>query len=316
MLSRTAENLFWLARYVERAENTARLLEMGYRLSLLPSSAQGPGGEWGSVLDASRTRAGFEAVHGDDVRQQTVADYLLFDRSNPSSVTNCLDRARANARVMRIALTTEMWVAINDAWHAWQQVLPSRASGGGLRDVLEWIRRQGSLFRGTTDGTLMRVDGYEFIGIGTALERADNMARLLDVKYYVLLPGGSTVGGGIDHYQWASILHAASSLRAYHWTYRSDVSPRNIADFLILNPFTPRSMHYCYRALGDRLNGLGRLYGRRHACHDEVNEALTMLSDLTIDQIFATGLHEFLDEFIGRTARLHGSIASAYHFAE
>src|SRR5690606_4751344 len=105
---------------------------MGYRLSLLPSSAQGPGGEWGSVLDASRTRAGFEAVHGDDVRQQTVADYLLFDRSNPSSVTNCLDRARANARVMRIALTTEMWVAINDAWHAWQQVLPSRASGGGL----------------------------------------------------------------------------------------------------------------------------------------------------------------------------------------
>src|SRR5690606_34038904 len=108
----------------------------------------------------------------------------------------------------------------------------------------------------------------------------------------------------------------ASSLRAYHWTYRTDVSPRKIADFLILNPFTPRSMHYCYRALGDRLNGLGRLYGRRHACHDEVNEALTMLSDLTIDQIFATGLHEFLDEFIGRTARLHGSIASAYHFAE
>src|SRR5690606_10940831 len=193
---------------------------MGYRLSLLPSSAQGPGGEWGSVLDASRTRAGFEAVHGGDVSQQTVADYLLFDRSNPSSVTNCLDRARANARVMRIALTTAMWVAMNDAWHAWQQVLPSRASGGWLGDVIEWLWRQGSLLRGTTDGTLMRLDGYEFIGIGTELERADNMARLLDVKYYVLLPGGSTVGGGIDHYQWASILHAASSLRAYHWTYR------------------------------------------------------------------------------------------------
>jgi uncharacterized alpha-E superfamily protein len=289
---------------------------MGYRLSLLPSSGQGTGSEWGSVLDASRTRSSFEAVHGDDVRQQTVADYLLFDRRNPSSVTNCLERARSNARAMRIAITTEMWVAINDAWLAWQQVLPTRASGGALREVLEWIRRQGSLFRGTTDGTLMRTDAYEFIGIGTALERADNMARLLDVKYYVLLPGGSMVGGGIDHYQWASILHAASSLRAYHWTYRTDVSPRNIADFLILNPFTPRSMHHCYRTLGDRLNGLARLYGRRHACHEEAGEALAALSDLTIDQIFATGLHEFLDEFIGRTARLHGSIATAYHFAE
>lgn len=315
MLSRTAENLFWLARYVERAENTARLLEMGYRLSLLPASAHGPRSEWGSVLDASRTRGGFEAIHGDDVRKQTVADYLLFDPGNPSSVTSCLDRARANARAMRIALTTEMWVAINDAWLAWQQVLPSRASGGGLRDVLEWIRRQGSLFRGTTDGTLMRVDGYEFIGIGTALERADNMARLLDVKYYLLLPGGSAIGSGIDHYQWATVLHAASSLRAYHWTYKTDVSPRNIADFLILNPFSPRSMHHCYRMLGERLNGLGRLYGRRHACHADVNESVTMLSDLTIDEIFAAGLHEFLDDFIARTGRLHGSIASAYHFA-
>lgn len=315
MLSRTAENLFWLARYVERAENTARLLEMGYRLSLLPASTEGSSSEWGSVLDASRTRAGFEAIHGDDVRQQTVADYLLFDRRNPSSVANCLDRARANARTIRIALTTEMWVAINDAWLSWQQVLPPKASGGGLRDVLEWVRRQGSLFRGTTDGTLMRVDGYEFIGIGTALERADNMARLLDVKYYILLPGGSTVGGGIDHYQWATILHAASSLRAYHWTYKTDVTPRNIADFLILDPFSPRSMHHCYRMLGDRLNGLGRLYGKRHACHAEINESLTMLSELTIDQIFATGLHEFLDDFIARTAHLHGSIALAYHFA-
>jgi len=316
MLSRTAENLFWLARNVERAENTARLLEMGYRMALLPASPHGTRGEWGSVLDASRTRGGFESIHGDDVRKQTVADYLLFDRSNPSSVTNCLDLARANARAMRIALTTEMWVAINDAWLAWQQVLPSHASGGGLPDVLEWIRRQGSLFRGTTDGTLMRVDGYEFIGIGTALERADNMARLLDVKYYVLLPGGISIGSGIDHYQWASVLHAASSLRAYHWTYKTDVSPRNIADFLILNPFTPRSMHHCYRMLGDRLNGLGRLYGQRHACHEEVNESVTMLSELKIDEIFSTGLHEFLDDFIARTARLHGSIALAYHFAE
>ena len=161
----------------------------------------------------------------------------------------------------------------------------------------------------------MRTDGYEFIGIGTALERADNTARLLDVKYYVLLPGSSSVGGGIDHYQWASVLHAASSLRAYHWTYRTDVSPRNIADFLILNPFTPRSIHYCYRTLGDRLNGLARFYGQRHACHAEANESMTMLSDLTIDEIFATGLHEFLGDFIARTARLHGSIASAYHFA-
>src|SRR5690606_39351041 len=133
MLSRTAENLFWLARYVERAENTARLLEMGYRLSLLPVSAQEPRREWGSVLDASRTRGGFEAVHGDDVRQQTVADYLLFDRNNPSSVASCLDRARANARAMRIALTTELGVAISDGWLAWQQVLPPSASGGRLR---------------------------------------------------------------------------------------------------------------------------------------------------------------------------------------
>ncbi len=314
MLSRTAENLFWLARYVERAENMARLMEMGYRMSLIPASEHGFRGEWGSVLSAAGSAPGFAAEHGDEQGQKTVAHYLLFDRANPSSVTNCLQRARDNGRAVRTALTLEMWEALNEGWIEWQQIAPSRAGGGGLADILDWIKKHGARFRGATDGSVLRLDGYAFLGLGSAIERADNTARLLDVKNYVLLPASAAIGGGRDHYQWVTVLRAASSLRAYHWVYRSDYSPAKIAHFLILNEASPRSLAHCYRMLGAHMDSLARLYGLRHRCHLSVAETIASLADARISEIFERGMHEFLTAFIARNAALSEEIARAFDF--
>ncbi|HAI29289.1 MAG TPA: hypothetical protein DCM48_07040, partial [Thalassospira sp.] len=234
MLSRTADNLFWLSRYVERAENMARLMEMGYRMALMPAAASGNRSEWESVLSASGCAAGYDPDA--PLRQEEVANFLIFNRDNPSSILNCFEYARANARAMRTAITAEMWEALNNALMELRRPSMHNLAKNELPEFIDWVKKQGALFRGATDSTILRNDGYDFIRLGTFIERSDNTARLLDVKYYVLLPETSMVGDGVDNYQWTTVLRAASSLRAFHWVYRDDYSPHRIAHFLILNP--------------------------------------------------------------------------------
>ncbi|MBX2832458.1 MAG: alpha-E domain-containing protein [Rhodospirillales bacterium] len=312
MLSRTADNLFWLSRYVERAENMARLMEMGYRMALMPAVVDGNRSEWESVLSASGCASSYDPDA--PLRQEEVANFLIFNRDNPSSIINCFESARASARAMRTAITAEMWEALNNSLMELRRPSMQNLAKNELPEFIDWVKRQGSLFRGTTDSTILRNDGYDFIRLGTFIERADNTARLLDVKYYVLLPETSMVGDGVDNYQWTTVLRAASSLRAFHWVYRDDYSPHRIAHFLILNPFSPRSLAHCAEQITYHLDRLARHYGQRHNVHGQAVEMYSLLTQSEMDEIFSNGLHEFLTDFQGRNRALSNAIGEAYYF--
>lgn len=194
MLSRTAENLYWLARYMERADTMARLLEVGYRMALMPSTGEGYRNEWASLVAAAGSSIGFEAKFGETFRQRDVETWLFYDRENPSSVMSSIETARQNGRAVRTALTTEMWDALNGAYIELREIERRPRSENPLPVLCDWTKRQGALFRGSTEGTHLQNDGYDFLSLGTYLERGDNTARLLDVKYFVLLPTTDMVG--------------------------------------------------------------------------------------------------------------------------
>ncbi|MCA3438012.1 MAG: alpha-E domain-containing protein [Rhodobacter sp.] len=311
MLSRTADNLYWIARYAERAETMARLLEVGSRIALLPSSGTGYRSEWESLLQASGTASGFARKYGDPV-QRNIESYLFFDRDNPSSVASCLFRARENARIVRTALTTQVWDAINTAFQELRGLERRPRSELELTQLTEWTMRHTAMLRGAIDATLLRNDGWDFLNLGYCLERADNTARLMDVKYYVLLPGVDYVGSGLDNYQWTTLLRAMSAHRAFHWAYGGEVTARKIAHFLILNPQCPRSLIACVDGLNTHLERLARGYGRNTKAQTRARAVLAALTDGTVDGIFDEGMHEFLTRFIGEIALVAALVHEGY----
>jgi uncharacterized alpha-E superfamily protein len=311
MLSRTADNLYWIARYVERAETMARLLEVGSRIALLPSSGTGYRSEWDSLLQASGTAIGFDRKYGDPV-QRNIESYLFFDRDNPSSVASCLFRARENARIVRTALTTQVWDAINTAFQELRDLERRPRSELELSQLTEWTMRHAAMLRGAIDATLLRNDGWDFLNLGYCLERADNTARLMDVKYYVLLPGIDYVGSGLDNYQWTTLLRAMSAHRAFHWAYGGEVTARKIAHFLILNPQCPRSLIACVDGLNTHLDRLARGYGRHTEAQTKARMVLADLVDGTVDGVFEEGMHEFLTRFIGEIATVAALVHEGY----
>ncbi len=311
MLSRTADNLYWIARYVERAETMARLLEVGARIALLPSSGHGYRSEWDSLLQASGTAIGFAHKYGDPV-QRNIESYLFFDRDNPSSIASCLFRARENARIVRTALTTQVWDAINTAFQELRQLERRPRSELELSTLTEWTMRHAAMVRGAIDTTLLRNDGWDFLNLGYHLERADNTARLIDVKYYVLLPGIEYVGSGLDNYQWTTLLRAMSAHRAFHWAYGGEVTARKIAHFLILNPQCPRSLISCTQGLNIHLERLAHGYGRHAAAQGRARNLLAELADETVEGVFDEGMHEFLSRFIGEVAAVAALVHEDY----
>ena len=308
MLSRTAENLFWMGRYIERAESTARMIGMGRRMAMMPGHTGGED-EWRSVAIAT----GCDHLVEEDFDQKAVLRGLILDRQNPSSIIASLGRARENARAVRTALTTHVWESLNDTWLQVRDI-DETAIERDLSGVLDWVRSRCALCFGAAAATQLRNDGYDFMQVGLHIERADLTLRLLDVKYYVLLPETEVVGGGRDHHQWTSLLHATSSQRAYHHVYRGDYSPWRIADFLILNRMSPRSVAFCYDRISEHLDRLGRGYGDRHDSHMTASEFVAILKDWDMGEIFQTGLHEFLVDAIARNNRVAAEIARAYHF--
>lgn len=313
MLGRTANDLYWLSRYVERAENMARLIEVGYRIVLLPRSSEDFHDEWKSTLQSAGCLAGYLAKHG-KFETRNVIDYMLFDTENPSSVAACLDSARSNGRAQRTALTREMWESLNDAWLDFGAMKPRTMSSDKLPEFLGWVRSRSALYRGALLNTILRNDTYYFSQLGTFIERADSTARILDVKYYHLLPSSQLVGSGQDTAQWASILRSVSAHRSYHWVYKDSYRPWNIAEYLILNRQMPRSLRACYDELMVALTDLSAYYGQRHACHATVAATRDTLMESDIKNIFQSGLHEFVEDFITRNNKLGFEISNAYHF--
>jgi uncharacterized alpha-E superfamily protein len=248
------------------------------------------------------------------VTEADIVRLLLLDEGNPSSIRSCMLRARTNGRAVRTALTQDTWEALNEDWRRLEQHDVDSARRN-LSELLDWVKTRASTFRGAVETGQLRNEGHDFLRIGGALERAEMTLRLLDVKYYVLLPETAVVGGVRDHYQWTSVLHALSAARVYHHVYGGgDYTPWRIADLLILNPQFPRSVSFCFGQIAWHLERLARAHGGRSAAHDTTATMLSELYDRESGGIFEEGLHEFVQNALMVTNRLSREIAQAYHF--
>ncbi len=301
MLSRSAEDLYWMARYVERAENTARLLDVSYRMALLPSEGDDQTLLWGSAIAIGPAPESFYERYG-EATPDNVLTYMALDEDNPSSIYSALKTARENARAQRTSITTEMWEALNTVWLELRDIDAGAIEQMGRRSFFDWIKERSHLFRGVAYGTMLRDEGFQFVRLGTFLERADSTARMLDVKYHVLLPSADDVGGARDYHQWGAVLRSAASFTSYRKIYRGEIVPSHVAELLILREDVPRSLHTCLNAVTETLDLLAparkleskRLAGRIRADLQYAN----------IDDIIDKGLHEFLENFIERNERV------------
>ncbi len=325
MLSRTADHLFWMARYMERAENTARMLDVNYQTSLLPQSADAAEKGWKGLLSISELSGDFAKRFG-EVTPRSVMTYMVADAANPSSIRSCLMAARENARAVRGSLTTEVWETQNQTWLEFQRMADDREFLQDPSAAFEWVKFRSHLSRGVTVGTMLQDEAFHFLRIGSFLERADNTARLLDVKFHAVeseffgasqrlgamgqIQQNSTDGGGpdpdkeieFDFYHWSAILRSVSGFEVYRKAYRNVIRPEKVAELLILRQDMPRSLAACMHEVLSNL---------RMVANEQSGETLRragrLYADLQygrIDEILATGLHAFLTQFLERVGTL------------
>lgn len=311
MLSRTADSLYWASRYVERAEFFARILDAAMRLSSLPTSYGGSASEWESALLSSGCAETFHRIY-DRADEFNVCEFLAFSTENPTSIRNCIAIARANARAVRTALTMEMWDAINGAWLELKRYENAHMNREEFARFLDWVKSISLAYDGSAYRTMLRSDPYWFSRLGMAIERADNTARILDVKYHVLLPETERVGGSLDYFQWTTILREVSAHTAYHWVYRESVKPWLVADLLILNRKLPRSLAASYEVMVRNLDHMAEAYGRRGQSQRLASRMLTRLDNARMEDIFQSGLHEFITDFLSENNKLGAVIAEQY----
>ena len=311
MLGKTAGGLFWMFRFLERSENTARLVEVGFRIALTRSSSAED--EWASVLRTTGCLDAYTEKY-DAVIPAKVIDFLLRDTSNPSSVMSVIDAARTNARMVRTALTREVWEVTNESWMTLKKILAKPIRDIDLPNILSTIRRQSALVRGAMHGTMLRNEIFSFARIGTYLERADSTARILGVKYYVLLPSVSHVGSAIDNVHWETILQSVSAHSAFRWLNEGDTDPVKIADLILLDRRLPRSLAFCHCNILENLEHLAEDYGDRPPSLDIAEDLHKRLSNRTIQSVFDDGLHEFITRFIRQNSDLGTQIEADYQF--
>lgn len=312
MLGKTAGGLYWMFRSLERAENTARLIEAGFRIALTRST--NAEAEWRSVITTLAAQQAYEAAH-DGYDSAQVVNFLLRETANPSSVLSIIKSARDNARLVRTALTTEVWAAVNETWMLFTDLLKDEIPQTELPAVLATIRQQSGLVRGALYGTMLRNDVYSFCRLGTYIERMDNTARIIDVKYYSLLPSPSFVGSRLDNVQWETILRSVSAHRAFRWAVEEDFTAPAIAAFLILDERMPRSLAFSAGQIVNSLTHLAEDYAVRHRSHDLADGLHCQLVKRDITAIFDEGLHEFTDRLINSTGALAAQIETDFRFA-
>ena len=309
MLSRTADHLYWMARYIERAENMARVLEVTYSMSLVPNAAQSEAALWLPALELSGNVDAYESEY-EVVSAADVIHYLAMDTDNPSSIYNTLRNARENARAVRVTMTSETWENINALWLEFDQFIGQDLATNGLREFCDWVKARSHLFRGVCFGTMLRDDAFSFVRLGTFIERADNTARLLDVKYHLLLPEQEEIGGAVDYYEWSAVLRSVSAFQAYQKIFSDTIVPWRVAELLVLRRDMPRSLHACL----DEINPiLEQLSNNRHTeCRRLAGELHAKLRYGKMQDIFQRGLHEFLSEFIDSNNLLGAEIQHAF----
>ncbi|MCB2088372.1 MAG: alpha-E domain-containing protein [Sphingomonadaceae bacterium] len=314
MLGRTANGLFWMFRYLERADNTARMLEAARRMSLT-SDDNTADEEWRSIIQTLGQQAAFEAKH-DSYSGYLAWNFILRDKDNPANIRDMMSQVRSNARAVRNAISTELWTVVNESWLALDTMLSHQVGQGNVGDVVSAIRRTGTLAHGAMDGSMLRDESYHFARCGTFLERADSTARILDMKYYLLLPSLSYVGSSLDQGQWDMVLRCVSGDHALRWLSGGQIDARAVAEFLVLDQRFPRSIAFCHSALRDQLAALARIHGREGQTNMLMRQSDLRLTDLTIDGVFDIGLHEFLVDFTASNASIASAIASDYRFLD
>jgi uncharacterized alpha-E superfamily protein len=310
MLSRTADHLYWMARYTERAENTARMLDINYQMSLLPQSTEAAEQGWRGMLSISELTGDYHRRFA-EIQPREVMDFMVRDEANPSSIHSCLRAARENARAVRGTLTTEVWETANTTWLEFKRLIATGNFRRDPSDFFEWVKFRSHLSRGVTLGTMLQDESFHFLRIGTFLERADNTARLLDVKYHAAVPGGHGEFFGareqreqleVDFYHWSAILRSVSGFEVYRKVYRNVIRPEKVAELLILRPDMPRSLAAC---MNEVVGNLGMVANEQSV--ETLRRAGRLRSDLQfgrIDEILATGLHAFLTQFLDRVGDL------------
>ncbi len=314
MLSRTADHLFWMSRYTERAENTARLLDVNYQTSLLPQSSAEAEGGWEGLLSISELMPSYRRKYGAEITPRNVLDFMVRDERNPSSIAACLRAARENARAVRGALTTEYWETQNQTWLELPRMLQGDAFERDPGQFFEWVKFRSHLSRGVAIGTMLRDEAFHFYRMGTFLERADNTARLLDVKYHAAYQDhtsdAAAMAEDFDFYQWSAILRSVSGFEVYRKVYRDVITPVKVAELLILRSDMPRSLAGC---VNEVVNNLG-VVASDHST-ETLRHAGKLQADLKfarIDEILATGLHTFLTQFLDRVNTLGWRISQDF----
>jgi uncharacterized alpha-E superfamily protein len=310
MLCRTANELFWMSRHIERAENAARLLDVTYRMSLLPYEVVEPGLAWAEPWAVPLITSGMATSYYekfDALAAENVLRLMILDPANPSSIYSCLRAARESARSVRGAITSEMYEDLNSAWLEMRHIDYPTLEARGVSEFLEWVKMRSHLFRGVTFGTMLRDEAYHFIRLGTHLERADNTARILDVKYHTLLPSAADVGGAVDYYQWGALLRSVSGFESYRKIYSDVITPRRVAELLILRDDMPRSLHACMNFIHDTLELLCDHSSRE--VERAAGELHAKLHYGRADDIIEQGLHEYLMDFLERISTLGEGIS-------
>lgn len=317
MLSRTADHLYWMNRYTERAENTARMLNVNYETSLLPQSADKAEVGWKGMLSISELLPAYTAKYG-EITAQGVMGFMVSDESNPSSIISCLQAARENARAVRGTLTTEVWETLNQTWLEVRRMLRNGDFERDPGEFFEWVKYRSHLSRGVTVGTMLMDEAFHFLRLGTFLERADNTARLVDVKFHALQSEFHGVASQrlqeYDFYHWSSILRSVSGFEVYRKVYRNVITPERVAELLILRPDMPRSLHSSMNEVVQNLQFIAS-----KPTSESVRQAGRLRADLQfsrIDEILTTGLHAFLSQYLDRVGALGASIGSEFLMPE
>lgn len=317
MLSRTADHLYWMNRYTERAENTARMLNVNYETSLLPQSADVAQVGWQGLLSISELLPSYTSLYG-EVTPQGVMEFMVSDEDNPSSIISCLRAARENARAVRGTLTTEVWETQNQTWLEVKRMLKSRAFERDPGQFFEWVKFRSHLSRGVAVGTMLMDEALHFMRLGTFLERADNTARLVDVKFHALqsdfLGNGKQKDQEYDFYHWSAILRSVSGFEIYRKVYRDVIRPERVAELLILRPDMPRSLHASMNEVVSNLHLVGG-----DSDSETLRHAGKLRAELQygrIDEILATGLHTFLTQFLDRVNDIGSRISRDFLLPE
>jgi len=306
MLSRTADHLYWMARYTERAENIARMLDVNSRMSLLPQTPEQIEQGWGAVLGINGLQETYRELHG-SITPEKVVKFMVFDRDNPSSIHSCLYASRENIRAVRGSVTSEMWEMQNSTWLEFRALKPEKVIGSDIGELFEWVKHRSHLSRGVTVGTMLQDEAFRFIRLGSFLERADNTARILDVKYQAIELGAREGDAASEYYQWSALLRSVSGFEAYRKVYRDLITPRRVAELLVLRADMPRSLA---RSLKEVYTNLCEV-ANRHSGETErrAGELHSSLRFGRIEDIFDIGLHDYLTAFLGKTADLGDRIA-------